>query len=112
MIAAVAFGPRRSGKLTDGASGAAYWAASVRHGPSWPLPADASAGIFPKPLAWIVCAVRLPRADSRLLAQPASYLGDEISRRSQGLCPLGRRRERLRVVPAREIHRVRRAQRR
>src|SRR5262245_48825459 len=45
MIAAVAFGPWRSGKLTDGASGAAYWAASVRHGPSWPLPADASAGI-------------------------------------------------------------------
>ena len=33
----------------------------------------------------------------------------EIPRRSQGLYPLRRRRERLRGVPAREVHRVRRA---
>jgi hypothetical protein len=42
MIAAAAFGPRRSGAFTDGASGAAYRAASVRHGPHWPLPAMTS----------------------------------------------------------------------
>ena len=37
---------------------------------------------------------------------------DEIPRRSQGLYPLRRRRERLRLVPAREVHRVRRPERR
>ena len=36
----------------------------------------------------------------------------EIPRRSQGLYPLRRRRERLRVVPAREVRRVRRPERR
>ena len=43
MTAAALFGPRRSGRLSrTAASGAAYWAASVRHGPPWPLPASAS----------------------------------------------------------------------
>ncbi len=36
----------------------------------------------------------------------------EIPRRSQGLYPLRRRRQRLRCVPAREVHRVRRPLRR
>src|SRR3981189_557624 len=36
----------------------------------------------------------------------------EIPRRGQGLYPLRRRRERMRVVPAREIHRVRGTERR
>ncbi len=40
------------------------------------------------------------------------YRAHEIPRRSQGLYPVRRGRERLRVVPAREVHRVRRAQRR
>jgi len=39
MIAAAVFGSRRSGRSTNGSVGAAYWAASVRHGPPWPLPA-------------------------------------------------------------------------
>jgi hypothetical protein len=40
VTAAALFGPRRSGRLSrTAASGAAYWAASVRHGPPWPLPA-------------------------------------------------------------------------
>ncbi len=46
MTAAAAFGLRRSGKFANGPSGAAYWAASVRHGPPWPLPATASCSKF------------------------------------------------------------------
>jgi len=46
MIAAATFGLRRSGTDTNGASGAAYRAASVRHGPPWPLPARAFSGSF------------------------------------------------------------------
>ena len=42
MIAAAAFGLRRSGTFANGTSGAAYRAASVRHGPSRPLPTGAS----------------------------------------------------------------------
>ena len=43
IIAAALFGPKRSGLNSRTAtSGAAYWAASVRHGPPWPLPAPAS----------------------------------------------------------------------
>ena len=34
MIAAASFGLRRSGTFATATSGAAYWAASVRHGPS------------------------------------------------------------------------------
>src|SRR6266702_8179510 len=33
MIAAASFGLRRSGTFATATSGAAYWAASVRHGP-------------------------------------------------------------------------------
>ena len=40
MIAAASFGLRRSGTFATATSGAAYWAASVRHGPPWPLPTD------------------------------------------------------------------------
>ena len=32
--------------VCDGISGAAYWAASVRHGPPWPLPVNAPKSIF------------------------------------------------------------------
>src|SRR5467141_3132592 len=46
MIAAAPFGLRRSGTFCDGTSGAAYWAASVRHGPPWPLPVNAPKSIF------------------------------------------------------------------
>ena len=49
----------------------------------------------------------LPRPPRRSL--PRRH---EVPRRGQGLYPLRRRRKRLRVVPAREIHRVRRAERR
>jgi hypothetical protein len=48
MIAAAPFGLRRSGTFCDGTSGAAYWAASVRHGPPWPLPVNAPKSIFQK----------------------------------------------------------------
>ena len=48
MIAAASFGLRRSGTFCDGTSGAAYWAASVRHGPPWPLPVNAPKSIFQK----------------------------------------------------------------
>jgi hypothetical protein len=34
MIAAASFGLRRSGTFATATSGAAYWAASVRHGPA------------------------------------------------------------------------------
>ena len=61
MIAAAAFGLRRSGKFANGASGAAYWAASVRHGPPWPLPANASEAFLQAPRPNGLPAVRLPR---------------------------------------------------
>ena len=35
-------GLRRSGTFATATSGAAYWAASVRHGPPWPLPGECS----------------------------------------------------------------------
>ena len=48
-----------------------------------------------------------------LFGLATAYCGShEIPRRGQDLHPLRRRRERLRVVPAREVHRVRRAERR
>jgi len=37
---------RRSGTFATATSGAAYWAASVRHGPPWPLPVNAPKSIF------------------------------------------------------------------
>jgi Sigma-70 factor, region 1.2 len=46
MIAAASFGLRRSGTFATATSGAAYWAASVRHGPPWPLPVNAPKSIF------------------------------------------------------------------
>jgi hypothetical protein len=46
MIAAASFGLRRSGTFATAQSGAAYWAASVRHGPPWPLPVNAPKSIF------------------------------------------------------------------
>jgi hypothetical protein len=46
MIAAASFGLRRSGRFATATSGAAYWAASVRHGPPWPLPVNAPKSIF------------------------------------------------------------------
>src|SRR5258707_9903596 len=46
MIAAASFGLRRSGRFATATSGAAYWAASVRHGPPWPLPENAPKSIF------------------------------------------------------------------
>src|SRR6266480_136265 len=46
MIAAASFGLRRSGTFATTTSGAAYWAASVRHGPPWPLPVNAPKSIF------------------------------------------------------------------
>src|SRR5947207_4527497 len=46
MIAAASFGLRRSGRFATATSGAAYWAASVRHGPPWPLPVNAPKAIF------------------------------------------------------------------
>src|SRR5271166_5271610 len=46
MIAAASFGLRRSGTFATATSGAAYWAASVRHGPPWPLPVNAPESIF------------------------------------------------------------------
>jgi hypothetical protein len=46
MIAAASFGLRRSGTFATAISGAAYWAASVRHGPPWPLPVNAPKSIF------------------------------------------------------------------
>jgi len=46
MIAAAPFGLRRSGTFATATSGAAYWAASVRHGPPWPLPVNAPKSIF------------------------------------------------------------------
>ena len=48
MIAAASFGLRRSGRFATATSGAAYWAASVRHGPPWPLPVNARKSIFQK----------------------------------------------------------------
>jgi hypothetical protein len=48
MIAAASFGLRRSGTFATATSGAAYWAASVRHGPPWPLPVNAPKSIFQK----------------------------------------------------------------
>src|SRR6266540_4115228 len=48
MIAAASFGLRRSGTFATTTSGAAYWAASVRHGPPWPLPVNARKSIFQK----------------------------------------------------------------
>src|SRR6266446_9239656 len=35
-----------SGTFATATSGAAYWAASVRHGPPWPLPVNAPKSIF------------------------------------------------------------------
>jgi hypothetical protein len=46
MIAAASFGLRRSGRFATATSGAAYWAASVRHGPPWPLPVNAPKSTF------------------------------------------------------------------
>jgi hypothetical protein len=46
MIAAASFGLRLSGTFATATSGAAYWAASVRHGPPWPLPVNAPKSIF------------------------------------------------------------------
>ena len=46
MIAAASFGLRRSGTFATATSGAAYWAASVRRGPPWPLPVNAPKSIF------------------------------------------------------------------
>jgi len=46
IIAAASFGLRRSGTFATATSGAAYWAASVRHGPPWPLPVNAPKSIF------------------------------------------------------------------
>src|SRR5260370_12211253 len=48
MIAAASFGLRRSGTFATATSGAAYWAASVRHGPPWPLPVNAPKVNLPK----------------------------------------------------------------
>src|SRR6266699_2723387 len=46
MIAAASFGLWRSGTFATATSGATYWAASVRHGPPWPLPVNARKSIF------------------------------------------------------------------
>src|SRR5262249_49704417 len=98
MIAAAAFGPRRSGKPRTAPSGAAYRAISVRQGPPWPLPAIAYLTFEAN------CSTGRVRT-SRVCASTDGYcVHHEVPRRSQGLYPLRRRRERLRVVPAREVH--------
>src|SRR5262245_14177294 len=88
MIAAAAFGPRRSGKPRTAPSGAAYRAISVRQGPSWPLPAIV--------LAVKLCALTFEEdyRRARVLTSRVCALADaycvhhEIPRRSQGLHPL------------------------
>ena len=52
MIAAASFGLRRSGTFATATSGAAYWAASVRHGPPWPLPVNAPKPVFQNSILW------------------------------------------------------------
>ena len=61
MIAAASFGLRRSGTFATATSGAAYWAASVRHGPPWPLPVNAPKSIFQNSILYRVAnSVGLP----------------------------------------------------
>src|SRR5271165_4562183 len=62
MIAAASFGLRRSGTFATATSGAAYWAASVRHGPPWPLPVIAPAQFFGFPDQQFLAPTIGPRA--------------------------------------------------
>jgi hypothetical protein len=61
MIAAASFGLRRSGTFATATSGAAYWAASVRHGPPWPLPVNAPKSIFQNSILYRAANSRLAR---------------------------------------------------
>ena len=58
----------------------------------------------------VFCAIGAPRPSQARLR--SLLIAHEIPRRGQGLYPLRRRRQRLRRVPAREVHRARRPERR
>ena len=72
MIAAASFGLRRSGTFATATSGAAYWAASVRHGPPWPLPVNAPKSIFQNSILYRV-AVDLLNAQEQTAMHDALH---------------------------------------
>ena len=82
MIAAASCGLRRSGTFATAASGAAYWPASVRHGPPWPLPVNAPKSIFQNSILYRAansvgsppsCGERLGGRELRLQTRPYSH---------------------------------------
>src|SRR5258708_40099563 len=95
MIAAASFGLRRSGTFATATSGAPYWAASVRHGPPWPLPVNAPKSIFQNSIRAAnsvgsppSCGEGLGGRELRLQTRPFSHRPKHLGRHDHlGLVP-------------------------
>ena len=90
-------GLRRSGTFATATSGAAYWAASVRHGPPWPLPVNAPKSIFQNSILYRAansvgsppsCGEGLGGRELRLQTRPYSHRAKHLGRHDHlGLVP-------------------------